>query len=202
MPTVVLPHTITAGNPATASDVQENFEALRDGVNSIDRTQIEDTEIHTGLLEDDAVTEAKLADGTVSTDKLASEAVTNAKIADGTITAAKFDSTVRILSQQCKTDTIIGNSGDPGTGQVVDFDFTDLDATDTSILPQVTVYWEDTDPAHPGQWVAMSGNTILVTVRCKWSVGIFNVQVQNNMENAPASREFKVVVTAKAAPTP
>jgi len=195
MAQVTLPNTITAGETATAADVQENFEALRDGVNDIDDTQIGTGVIGTAHLADEAVTASKLADGAVGTTQLATGAVATANIDNATITSEKIDTTdITLVLHQVLTAEIGGEDEEDPTANVGTFQFSDLDPT---LMPTLTVYWED--KANPNQWVSCSSNTTDVTVRSHFQGDNFVVTVTNEIDTTPDSREFTVVVIGAAA---
>lgn len=183
MAQVVLPNTITAGEAMEAAPIQADLEALRDGINSIDRTQIEEAEIHAGLLEDGAVTEAKLATGATTTDKLGAAAVTNAKVGDGELRAAKFHSSVVVISHEEQERAC-------PTGVSVPFSFEGLDQ---EVFPQVTAYYASAVADH---WYTSDTNMLLVTVVSHWVTGTFQVEV---LQSIRASVQVKVVVTGPVA---
>jgi hypothetical protein len=101
MATFNVSNTFTAGTPALATEVNENFadvkafvEGLSTGAN-IDAGVIGATKLDTNAVTTDkilalAVTTAKIADGAVTTVKVADSAVTTAKIADDAVTQAKL----------------------------------------------------------------------------------------------------------------
>jgi len=184
MAQVTLPNTITAGQPAEAAEVQENFEALRNGVNNIEREQIAQGEIHAGLLEDGAVVTAKIGTGAVTTDKLGSEAVTNPKIADGTIEAAKLSSNIQVLVHS-DADVTIANGNT---------DIRDFVGLDTTIFPHVQVYWED---AVPNVWKVIDEDLYNnVDVDVQLAGAVWRVTIKNG---DAASHDFKIVVSGPAA---
>ena len=183
MAQVVLPNTITAGEAIEAAPIQANFEALRDGINSIDRTQIDEEEVHAGLIEDAAVTEAKLATGAATTTKIGAAAVTNAKVADGELRAAKFHSSVVVISHEEQELAC-------ATGVTVPFTFAGLD---TSVFPQVTVLYASTDAAH---WITSDVDIAKLEVVHSWSGSDYIVEVTQTIA---ASKQVKVIVTGPVA---
>ena len=165
MAQVTLPNTLTNGTDVDADEVQENLEALRDGVNNIERDQIAQGEIHAGLIENGAVTKAKIGTGAVDTEKLDAEAVTNAKIADATITAAKFDPTVQVYKHAEAPFDI------PIAGTKV-YSFAGFDM---SVMPQITIYYETVLGA---QWDIVDKDYPTLTTRldksATWDVTVVN----------------------------
>lgn len=82
---VNLPNNIVDGNAGNAAPLMENFNELKDFVNTLETTINDGT-----ALPDGSVTTAKLDDGAVTAIKLASDAVTTAKMLDANVTRAKL----------------------------------------------------------------------------------------------------------------
>ena len=186
MGTVVLPNTITDDTPAEATEVQGNDEALRDGVNNIDRTQIAAGEIHAGLLEDGAVVAAKIGTGAVTNTKLGADAVTNAKILDATIEAAKLAASIQVLVHKQWEVTVADGATETN-------DFAGLD---TTITPHTTVYKES---GIPNRWLAMDSAVAAATITatCYFTGGNWRVDLYNNT-GVGGSLDFMVAVSGKA----
>lgn len=75
MATVNLPKPLTAGSPALASDVMDNFTALQSAINGgIEQVNIADGAISSGKLQSNSVTSEKIVDSSITNAKVASNA--------------------------------------------------------------------------------------------------------------------------------
>ena len=182
MAVVTLPNTITDDTAAEAADVQENDEALRDGINNIAAAQIGAGEVNAAALADGAVVAAKIGTGAVENAKLASDAVTAVKILDGTITAAKMAAAFQVSVQADDDISALANAAS---------DFKDFGNMDTTLFPQVTVYQ---DHATPTYWQIVDPALVAVVVfvaGANWRVTVTN--------STGSTHDFKIVVTGTAA---
>lgn len=94
--TLTIPNTFSSGGVIYASQMNQNFNAIRDVVNALDDANVTNGSI-TGSLKlvnlsvtlakmaADSVDSSKILDGTIATGDLADSSVNSAKIADGTI---------------------------------------------------------------------------------------------------------------------
>lgn len=119
MSVVVLPNTITPNTPASATEVQANFDAIATIVNgNLDSANLKDDAVTASKLADDAVGTINVSNGAITTDKLAAASVTAAKIAskavgvsllaDGAVTTAKL--TDDSVTQAKIADSAVGSS--------------------------------------------------------------------------------------------
>jgi len=102
MSTVALPHTINVGDPLNPTPINENFEALRDGVNNIEDANVSATAAiqeskilfddtghdHSGGSNGNPIPTAGIEDSAVTSVKIADGAVTDAKLADAKLSLA------------------------------------------------------------------------------------------------------------------
>jgi hypothetical protein len=193
MAVVVLPHTIADATAMEAVEVQENDEALRDGINDIAAGQIGVGEINASLLADGAVVAAKIGTGEVTNTKLESGAVTNPKITDGTIQAAKLHSTIQLLVHSEEDKAIEEDATEA-------YDFAGLD---DDFFPQVTLY-QLTDVANHwevlSEYMVTGALTNRISTDCHWMGGTFRVDVTNDRSDpADSPVTIKVVVSGPAA---
>ncbi len=186
MAQVTLPNTITAGETATAAQVQANFEALVDGVNNVESDQIGVGEVNAGHLADGAVTAAKIATGAIENAKIASGAITNEKIGDAEIEATKLAATIVLMSHQGTGFTSIAN------GASANWDFTDVG--NETVWPVVSVFHE-----FAGAYMLVGGYDSAgalpdIRVTCAWWGETFRVTVTNQA----TTRNFRVIVAGVA----
>ena len=90
MATVFIPNTFIAGQPAVATEVNQNFIAITDQVNgNLDANNLADSAVTASKLAPDSVTTSKIGDFQVSDDKVAT-GVSATKIADGSVSNTEF----------------------------------------------------------------------------------------------------------------
>lgn len=91
MPVVVLPNTISAGQPVAAAPIQGNFVTLRNAINGgLDAANLSDGAVTSGKLANESVTSSKLAVDSVTTPAILNLSVTSAKLDDGAVTTNKI----------------------------------------------------------------------------------------------------------------
>ena len=187
MAKVVLPHTITNTTPAYGSYIQENDEALRDGVNNIDSDQITagavtsdkiaDNAVTTSKIQDSAITSSKILDGSVTTLKIANDAVVTAKIADGAVTAAKVEENLRLWFEQVSGNLADGNS--------IQLSFTGYSQV---MLPLVQISYDDGGvyrDAASDEWSGSSADPSKITYNYSFDPnGNFVINIGNHSGNS------------------
>lgn len=102
-----IPHSFVAATVAEASEVNANFNAVKQFVDSLqDGTGIDSLAISSTKIASAAVTEAKIATSAVTTLKIADDAVTQAKLADRVVGSAEYDS-LTLNAQTGTTYTLV-----------------------------------------------------------------------------------------------
>src|SRR3990167_195753 len=164
MAQVTLPNTISAGNAATAAEVQENFEAVRDGINAIDSTQLAAGSVTAAAIADLAVTTAKLAANAVTAAKIDAGAVGASEIADDVVNRSHIDETsMQVMHYICVDETI-------PNAVTTDIELSGFDKSDLTKFPVIQLWYYDTTAT---QWrPLMSGGGApsagMPTFVCLW----------------------------------
>jgi len=114
MAQINLPHSLTEGTTAFATQVMNNLNAIKNTINAgIQSDNIEDLAVTTTKIADLAVTAAKIANSNITTDKIADLAVTAAKIANDAVTDVKIgtrtidDATVTAYTNTAKITDLL-----------------------------------------------------------------------------------------------
>lgn len=156
-------NTISAGNVATAAEIQENFDALKAGINSIDSTQLAASAVTAAAIADLAITTAKIAVDAVTAAKIAAGAVGASEIAAEVVNRDHIDETSLQVIQYVGADSLA-----VVTGITTDITLSGFDSTDATKFPSITVYWYDT---LVNQWRALEsgGSETTITFQCLWA---------------------------------
>ena len=102
-----IPHSFVAATVAEASEVNANFNAVKQFVDALqDGTGIDSLAISSTKIAASAVTESKIATSAVTTLKIADDAVTQAKLADRVVGSAEYDS-LTLNAQTGTTYTLV-----------------------------------------------------------------------------------------------
>lgn len=113
MATVTGLDSFTAGTPAKASEVNNNFSIVKTFVENLSNgVNIDPSAISTAKIADYNVTEVKLATGAVTSAKIADLTIVNGDIANSTITNGKLDYTSVPKTTVSSTEPVGPKAGD------------------------------------------------------------------------------------------